>query len=447
MKTWSLITLSFFCAAAAMADVNVYFNQNSRSSYTEPYRKISRNGDNLEEVLLKEIKQAKKSIYIAVLEFRLPLVAQALADKKKDGVDVRVILDNAYNFTIQSQKDASGEGEFEASKLSELKAFIDVNSDGKISKDEMETRDAVYMLQKAKIPIMDDTFDTSAGSGLMHHKFMIVDGKTTVVSTANFTMSCVHGDTLAPQSRGNANSMVVVDSANFSKIFTEEFGQMWGNGKRGNFGHNKTYRGPVSTSVGGMKITVQFSPTSQKYQWEESTNGLIASHLKKANQSIKGLFFVFSDQNLSDVMEKRHDAGADIGVIIEPKFAFRDYSEALDMLGLEMKTAKCTYEADNNPWKNPAKEVGMANLPKGDVLHHKFAVIDNKTVVVGSQNWSDAANFINDETLIVIENSKIADQYTQEYNRIKRSANLGAPSWVKTQIKQQEQNCHDKGRY
>jgi len=446
MKTWSFLITSLFCAASAMADVNVYFNHNTRSSYTDPYRNISRPGDNLEEVLLKEIAPAKKSIYIAVLEFRLPLVAAALVKKKKEGVDVRVILDNAYNFNINSQRDSS-EGEFEASKLSELRAFIDVNKDGKIQKTELETRDAVYMLQDAKIPVIDDTYDTSAGSGLMHHKFMIVDGKTTVVSTANFTMSCVHGDILAPSSRGNANSMVVVGSTNFSKIFTEEFSQLWGNGKRGNFGHNKTYRGPVTTSVGGTKITIQFSPTSQKYQWEESTNGLIASHLKKATQSIKGLFFVFSDQKLSDVMEKRSIAGADVGVIIEPKFAFRDYSEALDMLGLEMRTAKCSYEADNNPWKFPIKEVGMSNLPKGDVLHHKFAVIDNKTVVVGSQNWSDAANFINDETLIVIQDSKISEQYTQEYNRIKKSAILGAPAWVKSQIKQQDQNCHDQGQY
>lgn len=446
MKTWSLFITSLLLTTSAFANVSAYFNHNSSASYTDPYRKISRPGDNLEAVLLKEIAAAKKTIFIAVLEFRLPLVAAALAEKKAAGVDVRVILDNAYNFTIQSQRDSS-EGEFEASKLAELKAFIDINKDGKITKAEMEERDAVYMLQAAKIPVMDDSFDTSSGSGLMHHKFLIVDGKRTVVSTANFTMSCMHGDILAPSSRGNANSMVVVESANFAKIFTEEFSQLWGNGKRGNYGHNKTYRGPVTTTVGGVKITVQFSPTSQKYQWEESTNGLIESHIKKATQSVKGLFFVFSDQKLSDALEKRSMAGAKIGVIIEPKFAFRDYSEALDMLGLEMKTQKCSYEADNNPWKFPITEVGMAKLDKGDVLHHKFAVVDNKTVIVGSQNWSDAANFINDETLIVIQNAAISEQYTKEYNRIKRTASLGAPTWVKTQIKQQEQNCRDQGQY
>jgi phosphatidylserine/phosphatidylglycerophosphate/cardiolipin synthase-like enzyme len=276
---------------------------------------------------------------------------------------------------------------------------------------------------------------------------MVVDGKTTIVSTANFTLSCIHGDILTPSSRGNANSMTVVQSTAFAKIFTEEFSQLWGNGRRGNFGHNKTYRGPVTTSVKGSKITVQFSPTSQRYSWEESVNGLIATHIGKAKSSINAALFVFSDQKISDAMEKRHNQGVEIGVIIEPKFAYRYYSELLDLLGLEMLNQKCNFESDNNPWKNEAKDVGMASLPHGDVLHHKFGIVDNKTVIVGSQNWSDAANYINDETLIVIEDAAIAGQFTQEYNRIKKTARLGATTWLKDQIKKQEEACVYLGRY
>lgn len=446
MKNWKLLILGSLITTSVFGNVSAYFNQNSQTSYIDPYRSIHRNGDNLEAILLKEISLAKKTIFVAVQEFRLPLVADALIAKKNEGVDVRVVLENDYNFNVMTQSDRS-EGEHEASKLLELKAFVDKNQDGKISKEELLTRDAVYMLQNAKIPVMDDSFDNSRGSGLMHHKFMVVDGKTTVVSTANFTMSCVHGDLLAPNSRGNANSMIVVQSNNFAKIFTDEFSQLWGNGKRGNFGHNKTYRGPLTTTVKGTKITIQFSPTSQRYNWEESVNGLIASHMSKATRSIKALLFVFSDQKLANVMEKRHDAGAEIGVFIEPKFAYREYSELLDLMGLEMLNQKCSFEPDNNPWKKPVKEAGMATLPKGDVLHHKFAVIDNKTVVVGSQNWSDAANYINDETLIVIQDPQIAGQFTQEYERVKRTASVGPLPWVKDQIQKQRSACDDLGMY
>lgn len=448
MKLWQLTIFTLFITSSVFGQVSVFFNQNQKSSYSDPYRKIHRYGDNLEQVLLTEIASAKKSIFVAVQEFRLPLLAKALADKKAEGVDVRVVLENNYNYNILHQREtSSSDNEYEASRVSDLMAFVDANKNGLIEKIELETRDAVYMLENAGIPVMDDTFDSSQGSGLMHHKFMIVDGKKTVVSSANFTMSDVHGDMATPSSRGNANSMVVVESVNFAKIFTTEFSQLWGNGKRGNFGHKKTYRGAVTTTVRGTKITVQFSPTSQRYNWEESVNGLIAAHLARSRVSIKAALFVFSDQNLSNVMEKSQAAGSEISVVIEPKFAYREYSELLDLMGLGLLNYKCAYEEGNTPWAKPAKFAGMARLPQGDMLHHKFAVVDGKTVIMGSQNWSDAANYVNDETLIVIQDKEISDLYTQEFERIKKDAVMGAPTWLLNQVRKQEAACDDAGMY
>lgn len=442
MKLWTVFAVVFFFAQPSFSKVAVYFNHNLQTSYSEPYRKIHRAGDNLEAVLLAEISKAKKSIFVAVQEFRLPNVAKALIVKRSEGIDVRIVLENNYNFTILKQRPPSNpENEYEASKLQDLKAFVDVNKDGKYTKGELLQRDAIYMLQEAQVPMMDDSFDHSKGSGLMHHKFMIVDGKTTVVSTANFTMSCIHGDALEPGTRGNANSMLVVDSPRFSNFFNDEFLQLWGNGKHGNFGQNKTYRGPLSVTVGGTKFSVQFSPTSKRFDWEDSTNGLIGSVLSKATKSIEALLFVFSDQKLSNILEERQNKGARIGVLIEPNFAYRDYSELLDLMGIQMLNQNCSYETGNNPWKNPAKEVGMAVTAEGDVLHHKFAIIDDKTVVVGSQNWSASANYVNDETMIVIEDKRIAGQFAREYDRVKRSALIGPQLWLKKLIKKIEVLC------
>ncbi|HXH76033.1 MAG TPA: phospholipase D-like domain-containing protein [Bacteriovoracaceae bacterium] len=440
MKTIFALILCLF-AAHGEASIKTYLNHNQGSRYTDPYRKITRPGDNLEQVILDEIGLANKSIYLAVQEMRLPLVAQALIQKKNQGVDVRVVLEHDYNYNIMTQRDVPESDEHDTSKVDELTAFVDVNKNGKIEIQELETRDAMYMLQKAGIPILDDTSDASKGSALMHHKFMVVDEKSTIISTANFTMSCIHGDLLSPSSRGNANSVVQINSVALSKLFNEEFKQLWGNGKRGNFGHNKTYRGPQTVTVSGAKITVQFSPTSRRYLWEESVNGLIAQHLGEARQSVKSALFVFSEQRIANVLEIVSNLGVGVGVLIEPKFAYRYYSELLDMLGLEMLNAKCAYEPDNRPWANPIKEAGMARLAIGDVLHHKFAVVDGKTVIVGSQNWSDAANHLNDETLIVIQNQAISDVYTQEYERLKKSSFLGTPSRTLAEIQEIEESC------
>ena len=50
-----------------------------------------------------------------------------------------------------------------------------------------------------------------------------------------------------------------------------------------------------------------------------------------------------------------------------------------------------------------AQGIGTPRLARGDKLHHRCAVIDNKTVVTGSFNWSPSAAHTNDETLLVIQ--------------------------------------------
>lgn len=422
-------------------EIRTYFNQRPKITYTEPYRKITRNGDNLEQVLINLVNSARKSVYIAVQEFRLPLLADALIAKRKEGVDVRIVLEHDYNNTIPEQTDntsGNNESQYEASKIAELRAFVDINKNDKLEVDELLKRDAIYKLRQAKLEVIDDTANGSRGSALMHHKFVLVDDRVVAVGSANFTTSCIHGDITNPESRGNPNSIVVINSTEVAKAFNDEFSQMW---SFKNFGQGKEYRGPMTFQVGKSKVSVQFSPTPAKYGWSASVNGLISRTLAEASRSINGALFVFSDQRISDEIEKAHDLGVGISFLIEPKFAYRDYSELLDMLGVEIRNAKCEFELGNNPWKNPALESGMALLPKGDVLHHKFAVVDNQTVVVGSQNWSDSANSSNDETLIVVHSENVARDFTDEYSRVRRSSLLGINERLNAEIKSKENDC------
>ncbi len=436
-----ILVLILFLPTFVLANIKTYFNHNQSDSYTDPYRNIYRTGNNLEQVLLDQINSAKKTIFIAVQELRLPSIASALIQKKNQGVDVRIILENDYNFTVLSQRDISEDNEHESSRLAEFMALVDQNDNGEFEEFELESRDAIYMLRKAGVKITDDTSDVSKGSGLMHHKFMVVDGKTTVVSTANFTLSCIHGDILNEDSRGNANSMVVIQSSAVGDIFTEEFLQMWGNGRLGNFGLSKTYRGARRVNVKGTTLSIQFSPTSKKFSWTDSVNGLIGDTLSRAQYSVKGALFVFSEQKIANILEDLHNHGSSINFLIEPKFAYRYYSELLDMFGIEMRNPKCNYESDNRPWSSPLKDSGIARLSNGDVLHHKFAVIDDQLVIMGSQNWSEAANHQNDETLLVIENTNIASEYSQEFDRLYSSSLLGIPDWVTSQVRAINRDC------
>jgi len=55
---------------------------------------------------------------------------------------------------------------------------------------------------------------------------------------------------------------------------------------------------------------------------------------------------------------------------------------------------------------------------KGGTMHHKFCVIDNQIVITGSYNWSNNAEFNNDENITVEYNLEQATKYALEFKRI-----------------------------
>jgi competence ComEA-like helix-hairpin-helix protein len=426
--------------------VQVYMNQSTTSQYTDSYRQITRAGDDLEKVIVDSINSAQTSIDVAVQELRLPKIAQAVAERHKAGIKIRVILENTYSrpFSNFAPQEIAKLAQREKDRYEEARKLIDRNQDSQLSQDEIDQWDALVILDRAAVPRIDDTEDGSKGSALMHHKFLVIDERFVIATSFNFTLSDAHGDLSRSTSRGNANNLVKIDSVELAKLFTEEFNILWGDGvggkKDSRFGSKKPFRPAQEITVGKSTIAVQFSPAPNSISWEQSTNGLIAKTLNQSTQQIDLALFVFSDQALVDSLGAKSDHSIPIRALIEPSFMYRSYSESLDMLGV-LLAEKCKIEANNRPWKNPIKTVGVPNLPPGDMLHHKFGVIDSKTVVTGSHNWTDAANRGNDETLLVIQNPVVAAHYQQEFERLYKSATLGVPPALKRKIEEQQKSC------
>jgi len=426
--------------------IQVYFNHNPKANYTDPYRQIQREGDNLEKIIIDTINSAEVSVDLAVQELRLPLVAQALTKKQKTGVKVRVILENLYHQPISnvSNQEKNKKNEREQSRRRDYIAFVDLNGDGRLSEEEMNQRDAITILHNAQIPVIDDTEDGSKGTGLMHHKFMVIDGKIVIVTSANFTLSDQHGDYAGSKTRGNANNLLVIQSPELARYFTEEFNLMWGDGVGGNkdslFGINKPFRETKTLAIGKTQVSIKFSPDKSKINWFDTTNGLIAQTLSRSQKTVELALFVLSEQQLADLLENQQKKGVTIKALIDPEFAYRPYSEGLDLLGVEV-TQKCRAEANNNPWSVPLETVGIPNLPKGDKLHHKMGIVDQNLVITGSHNWSDAANRLNDETLLILNNPLINAHYQREFEQLYKNAKLGVPEFVQKTIAKEKQKC------
>ena len=71
----------------------------------------------------------------------------------------------------------------------------------------------------------------------------------------------------------------------------------------------------------------------------------------------------------------------------------------------------------------------------------KFAVIDGKTVITGSFNWSPSAAHQNDEVLLVIRSPQVAAHFTHEMDRLWRTADLGITERLRRKLERNRQRC------
>ncbi len=410
-------------------NIQVFFNQNQAARYTDPYRKIERLGDNLERVMIDNVSQSKVSLDIAVQELRLPNIAKAIVEAQLRGVNVRLILENNYSraWSEYTPEQVEKLNPRDRDRYKEFKKFADIDNDGRLSEDELDRSDGLRLIKITNVPWIDDTADGSKGSGLMHHKFMVIDDQIVLFGSANLTMSDIHGDFTKPETRGNANNLVRLDSKELAAIFKKEFNLMWGDGPNGKpdslFGTKKPSRKIDYLIVGGAQIRLKFSPDSEDTAREQTSNGLIATAIAGTTTNVDMALFVYSDQFISTILEERQRSNVQIRALVEPQFAYRDYSSTLDMWGLQ-STQDCK-TGKSSAWKQPIKTVGIPNLVSGDTLHHKFAILDRNLILTGSHNWTNAANHTNDEVLVAIQNETVAAHFQREYDRLYQDVTLG----------------------
>ncbi|MFZ9148918.1 MAG: phospholipase D-like domain-containing protein [Vulcanococcus sp.] len=422
--------------------ITVLFNQREGSAYRSPVHGVMRSGDDLEQALLEAIAAAQHEILVAVQELSLPRLAEALVAQHRRGLQVRVVLENHYSSPWSQQHEAELDPH-QRQRHQQLRALADRNGDGQLSAAEREQGDAVALLQRAGVPMLDDTADGSRGSGLMHSKYVVLDRSVVITGSANFTASGIHGDAGQQQTRGNVNHLLKLKSPALAELFAQDFALMWGDGPGGaadsRFGIRKAHGPAQSVTIGNAQVQVLFAP----HRRNDPNHGLnlLEQELANTKQRVDMALFVFSAQQLSDRLAELLQRGVTLRLVADPGFASRAFSETLDLLGVSLADQHCKIERGNAPLATPTEGVGTPQLPRGDKMHHKFAVIDNRTVITGSFNWSPSAAHQNDEVLLVIRSPQLAAHFTREMDRLWKGADLGITSRLQRKLTRNRQRC------
>lgn len=118
--------------------------------------------------------------------------------------------------------------------------------------------------------------------------------------------------------------------------------------------------------------------------------------LDSARVSIRVVMAWFTNQTLLDKLLEKHNLGIDVQIAI--------YDDGV----------------------NKKHGVDITSLPhrmikrgqRGGLMHDKFCIIDNQVVITGSYNWTNNAEFKNDENVTIEKDPDQATRFSEEYRRL-----------------------------
>ena len=107
--------------------------------------------------------------------------------------------------------------------------------------------------------------------------------------------------------------------------------------------------------------------------------------------------FTISDDRLSDAIQRAHRNGLTVRVLSDND-KMHDRGNLLERLA----DSGVNVRIDRSP----------------EHMHHKFMVVDGRTVLTGSYNWTRSAETRNEENLVVLDDPVLAGRFAEEFERI-----------------------------
>lgn len=328
---------------AAAAWYDIYF-----TTPTYPDRPENRRGG-IDERLVAYIDSATRTLDVAVYDFDLENVAQAMARARGRGVAVRMVTDSD---TINNTRDE-------------------------------QIQRALTLVRDAGITIVGDE-----RSAIMHHKFAVRDGEEVWTGSWNFTT----GDTY----RLN-NHAVRIRSPELARVYAGEFEAMFANRQ---FGGGRVKRPPPPPiQIEGVRVQPMFAP-------ENNVADQITERVRAARTGIHFLAFSFTHDGIGQAVIERARAGVSVSGVFERTGSETRFSE----FGTMRQAGLDVYQ-DGNPY----------------VMHHKVFVLDGRTTVLGSFNFSEGADRDNDENVLIVDDPAFAGRFEEEFQQMLSLAKSAPP--------------------
>lgn len=233
-------------------------------------------------------------------------------------------------------------------------------------------------IERAGIAVIGDRRET-----LMHDKFVVIDRQEVWTGSMNLTVGSAYDDN---------NNLIRLRSAPVALEFTRQFDEMFVEDRFGplSIGGAADSRLPIGATV----AEVLFAP-------EDRVAARLIDLIRGATSSIDFLAYTFTADGLGDAMLERVAAGVRLRGVFEG-----DMADALGSEYPRLRQAGVDVRVDGH---------------RG-LMHHKVLVIDGRTVVTGSYNFTRSAEEGNDEAVVILIDPDVARAFQQEFERMYAAA-------------------------
>jgi len=216
-------------------------------------------------------------------------------------------------------------------------------------------------------------------TGLMHNKFCVIDEKVVWTGSYNPGTYAVYAN----------NDAVAIESEQLAELYTKEFEKLWDG-----FGYK-----PATKY--NNKIRFNENETAEVYFSPEDGDislARIKEVLQGARTSIYFAEFTITHPDIAEILIQKANAGIDVRGIVE-----------YDQIGVYSK-----YRNLKNMNVNVKKDKNYCFS-----FHHKFFIIDDKTVITGSLNPTKAGFGKNRENVLIIHSTEAAQEYLRYFKNIR----------------------------
>lgn len=304
--------------------------------------------DDLERVIVGFIDQARFTLDVAVQEIESRPITEALVRARQRGLRLRLVLEQDY-----------------------LRAGKPPADPFAVGGEDEENRNLFAAMLRADIDARADY-----NPHIFHQKFIIRDSgrprRALLTGSTNFTPTGTgsHG------SKKNLNHLVVAHDQRVCNEYDLEFEEIW----LGTFGkvRNRHDPSPRNNSVAGVSVRALFAP-------DHGPEMEIMKQILKAKRRIDFAIFTFSQSSgIDDALVAMAKSGVKIRGIFDAGQGNRDWA-----------ATRLVADSGGEAWLASRKN-GLGKL------HHKLMVIDGEVIIAGSFNYTDPANRLNDENILVI---------------------------------------------